>query len=84
MRATPSLNDTNDGMSDGEAVVAGPPDIALAVDEVDERIPDVSISPAIREVLRTLDAIYLPDVFRKRATVMKVPPKFFEEHIVLF
>ena len=59
---TKSLNDTNDGMSDVEAVVAGPPDIALAVDEVDERIPDVRISPAIREALRTLDAIHLPDV----------------------
>ena len=63
-------------MSDVEAVVAGPPDIALAVDEVDERIPDVRISPAILEALRMLDAIHLPDVFRKRATVMKVPPKF--------
>ena len=38
-RDTESLNHINDGMSDVEAIVAGPPDVALAVDEVDERIP---------------------------------------------
>ena len=72
---TESLNDTNDGMSEVEAVVAGPPDVAFTVDEVDERIPHIRISPAIREALTTLDAIHLPDVFRNRATVMRVPPK---------
>ena len=50
--------------------------------EVDERVPDFSISPAIREALMALDRIHLPDVFRRRATVMTVPPKMFEERIV--
>ena len=60
---TESLNDIDDGMSEVDAVVAAPPDVALAVDEVDVRIPDVRISPAIREALTMLDAIHLPDVF---------------------
>ena len=53
---TKSLNDTVDGMSEVDAY------------EVDERIPDVRISLAIREALFMLDAIHLPDVFRRRAT----------------
>ena len=38
----------------------------FAVEEVDERVPDVRISPAIREALVALDRIHLPDVFRRR------------------
>ena len=60
-----------------DASVEATPGEPFAVEEVDERVPDVRISPAIREALVALDRIHLPDVFRRRATVMRVPPKMF-------
>ena len=50
----------------------------FTVEEVDERVPDVRISPAIREALVALDRFHLPDVFRKRATFL---PRCSEERI---
>ena len=49
----------------------------IEVEEFDDRIPNVRISHAIREALLSLDGINLRDVFRRKATVMKVPPKMF-------
>ena len=74
---TESLNDTVDGRSDVDVSVEATPVEPFAVEEVDERVPDVRISPAIREALVALDRIHLPDVFRRRATVMRVPRKMF-------
>ena len=74
---TQSLNDTVDGRSDVDGSVEATPVEPFAVEEVDERVPDVRISPAIREAMVTLDRIHLPDVFRRRATVLRAPPKLF-------
>ena len=71
-----SLNDTVDGMSEVDATVEAPVD-PIKVEEFDDRIPNVRISHAIQEALISLDGINLRDVFRRRTTVMKVPPKMF-------
>ena len=71
-----SLNETADGMSEVDATVEAMVD-PIEVEEFDDRIPNVRISHAIREALLSLDGINLRDVFRRRATVMKVPPKMF-------
>ena len=71
-----SLNDTADGMSEVDATVEAMVD-PIEVEEFDDRIPNVRISHAIREALFSLDGRNLRDVFRRRATVMKVPPKMF-------
>ena len=51
---TESMNDTVDGRSDVDASVEATPVEPFAVEEVDERVPDVRISPAIREALMVL------------------------------
>ena len=69
-----SLNDTVDGRSDVDASVEAAPVEPFTVEEVDERVPDVRISPAIREASVALDRFHLPDGVSQKG---HVPPKMF-------
>ena len=71
----------NLGMSGSDTESVGAvSDVSLrapsVMSEPEAPVEEVTISAAIREALRSLDTVDVGNIFRRRASVMRTPPKF--------